>query len=496
MVLPPWMTARMLSTSALRFDAMSSDTLAVNESPLREKENRWLWKADPVVCLYQEANLHRTRISAGVLMLNSAKPLDFDLFKEAFRILKRKAMNFRVCLRSSGDEQWFCEYDPGYVDVRVLDMDTNYIEAMENSFREGFDSPDVPQWRVLLIPRSPDTPCAVPEIKEKYPYQYQYVIHPNHIFIDGTNTTLLMQAVVDILNDLISGKAVDETTQYGIFTNNDGLREHEVNLEAMFKNYPLRLNKVIRELPPKDKKLWLQQVFPPPIDAEPGTRHVKRLLDPAVLARFQKKSKAAGVTFNSSFVSLINAAIIDLLIEVGYVQDKYSISVNHLVNLRRYLRKTEEFIQGAYNYPLSHTTDVSSSLKDNFWENIKEFHKDLHARLKSGYLLEQKVAKKMTEPEISPKEYFKNPPPVIHDFGVSNIGDISAICPGTGEHVQITDIMSLNTVHHYIHMDLHSIISYRGRSRYSLSYATDYMSDEAANILADKIMSLFEDLSK
>lgn len=455
----------------------------------------WLWRANEETEFHNAADQFGTRIGLSVVTLNSAKPLYYDQVKQSFQIVQRKCRNLRIALQTRGNELWFRELIDADVDFKVLEEDTDVIEAMEKSCKEGFHSTDKAHWRVRLIPRSLDTSCALQDVKVDFPYQYDYFIHSNHILLDGINLAIFIQMSHTILDNVINGKSYPDIEEYGDYTEKNGLEELEEKIEKMFHENPKYLAKLVSEMPSPTKTLWLTKVYPRPEVEKPATKHISRMINSETLSKFKDKAKTAGITFNSAFVAMINAAFVDLMVEGDVLEKNYRLYVNHLINIRRYLGKTDTIPLGAYQYPLSHFSDVSVSVKENFWEYAGNYHRDLLSKLKSGTVLEQKVLKKLKRFSMSPMEFFQNPPPVVHDFSVSNVGDMTSFIPGIGKHVQVTDLQPYNVLHSLIHMQLHQIVTYRGHSRYTLSYDTSYMNDITANKVVDKVFYVLEELS-
>lgn len=378
----------------------------------------------------------------------------------------------------------------------MLDEGKDIVEEAARLSQQGFSYTEPSQWRVRLIPCGEDASCATPEVKADFPCQYDCLIITHHALCDGISTSTSIQSVLDILNDILSDRPVDDAEQIGEFSKATEIVALKSKIQEDLKRHPDRVEALKKTLPPPEKSLLLLEAFPPPAVATPSTRHVMRVVEPDVIHGFRTKSKKMGVTFNSSFVAVINTAITELAREAGIVRDSYKISSNHLVNLRRYMKSSRKLALGAYNICLSHSVDVDRDARETFWQNCRKINQELQDHLKFGVALEQKVASEISEEAVAPEDYFDNPRPVTHDFAVTNMGDLAKILPGLGRHVQISGLMSFNFIHRYIHMNLHQIFTFRGCSPYTISYATDYMTDETANKLADKVLSLLEDFSK
>lgn len=369
----------------------------------------------------------------------------------------------------------------------MLSEDTNSMEDFHRLCEQGF--PDGNTWVFRMIPRQKDAPCAMPEVKEDFPYQYDLHMTGHHGLSDGLSVSLLVKRMVELLNDVILGRHIsDELTSR--FLPREELWEIESRITKKLEEDPRRHDYVRETIP--DSTPLLLQAFPRPSVDRVTSRILSRTVDLEATQNFQKLCKAHGVTINSAFTAAINTAIVRLVQRSGISQQSYRIASNHLVSALRYLKQTPPDIMGGYALFLSHVSRMNHT--SNFWEYSKEVHRELKGALQSELPLEQKMASVMAQPNLA-EDWARNPPKVVHDYGITNIAHFPMPERRADDQVLVTNVSSTAMVHKYIHMVLFLVYTFRGRSNYAISYATDYIADETARMLADEVMSVYREVS-
>lgn len=182
--------------------------------------------------------------------------------------------------------------------------------------------------------------------------------------------------------------------------------------------------------------------------------------------------------------------------EAGITDDSYDMSVNLAINLRRYLEVRELPILGLHSATMASVLNMDKNVRDKFWNNCRIIQKVNSNLIKTGSAVEQNVVRELCLPRVSAEDFYKTPQPLTRDYGLSNLGNLDKLFPGTGKHVQITDVENYTAVHGFIYPYLIQTYSYRGNLEFSLSYATNCVTDEVANRLANKVMSIVADYGK
>ncbi|XP_064090183.1 uncharacterized protein LOC135204106 [Macrobrachium nipponense] len=364
---------------------------SVEEEEGGEEELRWLWKANEDTKLCQYANDFGTRIGMTVVTLTTSRPLEFPLFKRAFRIAQSKCLNLRVTLRSRGNDLWFCELLKPSLDVEELDENEDLFEVIERLSKQNYNCKNQPHWRIRLTPRKQGSSNVLENSKKDFPFQYDYIFQMNHILFDGMNLALVVDMAHKILDRLIEGESnFDGETGYG-YTENTGLEERERDVEMKLLEGEGYRELIAREMPPGGRIPWINKGYPKPGVHRSSTKHITRQIGQELLQKLSVKCKEAGVTFNSAFTAIINISLMQLMRSAGVDEDSYDIYSYQLVNLRRYLDNQEKTPGGAYHYPMTYCSRVNAADKENFWEYAKKCNEELQSKLKAGRPLEQKV---------------------------------------------------------------------------------------------------------
>lgn len=368
------------------------------------------------------------------------------------------------------------------------------MEEVAKVGEEGFlHTPGAP-WLVRLIPRDEDVPCAIPGARAHYPHQYDLIFTGHHAVANGVGAGMLVFSMMDLINDVMNGVAMEEE-EVGHVLEKDEIWDLEASVKQRLEEDPQRYEYVKQSIPSSSSTPLFLQAFPRPEDAPAASRHVVRSADPHVTANLQKKCKIHGVTLNSVISASINIAVMRLLKGAGMSRQSYRIVSSHAVNIARYLKRTPPVAIGGYGLLFSFASDVDADAQGSFWEYCKRVNQAMKESLRSGLPLEQKMLRRMMRPDASPEEEYKNMPPVVHDFGVTNVGSFPAVEPDPDDRIIITDAASYNVLHNFVHMNLFQVLTFRGRLVFSLSYATDYIANDTATSLADEVLLVLQEVS-
>lgn len=376
---------------------------------------------------------------------------------------------------------------------QVVEATSDHDDLLNSVCEAPFTDKSLVMWRARLLPHGSKISYPVTDIKDKFPYQYSFIYVFHHALGDGLDGAFMLQCFGNILNDVIAERTIseEELSEFTDKTDLHILRQKVIDTLAKDQN---RISLVRTTVPPPDHTPLLLTIFPKPDVTKRTTRHVTRIVNSSVLQPLQLKVQEMAVSFNSCLMALINVAIVEMAQKAGKEHTSYVISANILGSLRRYLKYSRKFQIGPFNMILSHSSNVDTNGKKYFWDYCKKLHEEVRSSLKSGLALEQAAVKEMDHPDKPVDEYFTNPLPVTHDYGISNLGTI----PGTthDEHVQMTQAFSVNMVHRFIHSNLHQIFIFRSQCYYTISYDTYYFSEESVNIIIDSILCLMETVTK
>lgn len=358
---------------------------------------------------------------------------------------------------------------------------------------------EAPLWSANLVSAPSDAPCRLEEVKVKYPHQYSLILRLHHSFVDGLCMSQITQRFVEILNQVIGGCPVDSSDQLGELASSEKLELVKRKIRKEFEEDPESLLAMQREIRACDSEPILLKAFPKP-GGEPSTAHVFKNIDSKLFRQFTTKCMAEGVTFTSGLQAVINTAMVEMIRDVGEVnqEESFDISINLATDIRRYVTKNPWTFHGLHARPSVHRVRTPLNVRDHFWDYTRSFHQTLTPLLRSGLALQQEVAREMMTdvPVISPQDYFATPPPVIRDYGLTSVGDLTAIIPGEGDHLQLTDIILSSAAHRYLYSMIHHIYTFRGHCPYSFSYDTSYISHDTANLLVEKMFAILPEVSQ
>ncbi|XP_063613324.1 uncharacterized protein LOC134786614 [Penaeus indicus] len=450
------------------------------------REFKWLWPAYREMEMFKAGHDIGCKQTGGRYRYNTVKPLDPGHVELALRHYQRKIPNCRCFFKERDGKLWVCE-DPN------PDIDFEYLEGVESSaiinehVSKPFFGDRTPTWRARLVPVPADAPCPMPEIKAAFPYQYDLVMMPHHSFVDGVSMSILTGKLVGLLNDVIAGRPINDEP-FGVYVNNKEINGIDKQIAQNFEKEPEKLELMKQEILACNTTPLLLKAFPPP-GGKPATKFVYQTVKQQSLASFTAKCKANGVTFNSGMEAVINTAIIEMAREAGVEGESHQISTHLATDLRRYMKRRSLPILGLHVRPTVHRMETPFDVRDNFWDYTRKLHQRLSLLLKSGEALQQSVVREMTLLQLHAAGT------VAHlDYGLTNVGDLTAVIPGVGEHLQQTDLAMIGCTHSFGFPMLHQIYTFRGHSPYTLAYDASYMAKETAVVLTDKILKLMHEL--
>lgn len=248
-----------------------------------------------------------------------------------------------------------------------------------------------PLWKARLIPVSDDAPNCLPEIKAAFPYQYDFVFLPHHAIADGTAMITILQTLVDLLNDVIAGKSIEDEP-IGVFMDNKEIIEMDTAIMRELEKDPKRLSALKQDVLACDITPIILKAFPPP-GGKPATRVVHRDVNTETLVRFRAACKANGVSFNSGFEAVINTALVEMMRDAGMPEKSYNISIKLATDLRRYMQRRSFPMLSLLARTSVHRMETPVDARDHFWEYARKLHQTISQHLKSKEVIEQDVVR-------------------------------------------------------------------------------------------------------
>lgn len=375
--------------------------------------------------------------------------------------------------------------------ITEADIDPTELQNKVSTTPFSYDSPAF--WRILFIPQNAHVPCPVPEVRDKFPYQYGCIGILHHALGDGIDSAIILPALWQILNNVIAGRPVSDE-EIGELTDKRDIHLLKQRVKENLKKNPNRADFVRSTMPHPKKTPLILKIFPKPGPTERTTKEIFHTVEPLLLQQVLSNVKMAGVTFNSCLMSAINVAIVELAHEAGEHQTEYEVSANILTQFRPYIKNTRKHQIGPFSTQLSYCSRLDKNTRRNFWQYCKKLHHEFITNLKSGMNLEQAAVREMDNPHRPVDDYFTNPQPVTHDYGLSNLG-IMAV-GARYENIQVTQVYPYNIIHSFIHSNIHQVLMIQDQCYYNINYDTHYFSDQSANTYIDRVLSVLEDAAK
>ncbi|XP_063588044.1 uncharacterized protein LOC134765361 [Penaeus indicus] len=459
-----------------------------------QEKAEWLWPVDDTQMLFVTGHDAGARFANPAMTLNSSAPLRVEDVEEALFQLQRKTPIYQVCMSERNGRLWWKKRDDLDINFKVVERGTDTLDVVNAMWDEGFER-DGPIWKSRLVPAGPHEPCPMPELQAAYPYQYNFMTCTHHAIGDGMSIVPLCQGFLDILNTILDGRQVDDKP-LGIFLSNEEIAAKDELIRKQLLEDPERLEGLKAEVLRANKAPTLHKAFPPPSVAKPETKHIINHLEGKIHDAFAERCKEAGVSFGSGIQAAINTAMVEMVRDAGVDDEYHDISVNLAADLRRYMERRPLHALGLHARTMASVTRTHKDTRQRFWEYAADLHREVGAQIKSGGILQQEVVRRMVMPKVDPKEFYVGSPKLIRDYGFSSLGDFAKVIPGTGKYVQMTNLLHFSAAHNFMYMNFHQVFTFRGRSMYFFCYATDQMSDETAQLLANKVFEIIAEVSK
>lgn len=190
------------------------------------------------------------------------------------------------------------------IDFKAVDT-SDQLKVQEELMNRQFNNSEGPLWCARLLQQDSCGSSTSPGLADAFPHSRSLVLANHHGIADGTTNNRMMNIFLQILDDVIAGKAIDDTEQLGELASGE---ETEALLETMKQKLNkdenlLKQTSVEMEKRHEAEKL-IPLAFPQPEDPNYTTKIVTENLDEETTTRFLRRCKQEGVTVNSGFVIL------------------------------------------------------------------------------------------------------------------------------------------------------------------------------------------------
>lgn len=491
----PVMAARRVVTSAapVTTEAATVERPIVAEVP--GMAEGWVYPLDDIQLMFDEGHRRGTRLSVPLLTLSSAAPLSAEVVQQAFTHLSRKSFLHQLCLREREGRRWWYRNKTLPIDFKVLEDQPDKLKMVDQLLQERFME-EAPLLKMRFIPAADDNVCPIPELQERFPYKYYLALISHHGIMDGTTSLTITQKFIDLLNDVVDGRPINDEILFGDFVSNEEILKQNLLIKEQLLKDPERLAELEKYIRRANKTPTLLKAFPRPENVQPASKQIMLPIQSDVLQNFMRNCKIAGVTFSTGFQALINTATVEMVRDAGVEDDSHDISINLSTDLRRHMKPRPSYTLGFHLRGMTSVVNTHKNVRQHFWEYARNYNQTLKKNLKSGLVLEEEVARQILMPRVSPTALYDGPFEVTRDYGISSMPKVQHGLSGEGKHVQLTNIRQSTNVHLCLYPQLHIVYIFRGSCIYTISYATDYIADDTANIFADRMISLIRHFSK
>ncbi|XP_042883007.1 uncharacterized protein LOC122260007 [Penaeus japonicus] len=457
-----------------------------------EAEKKWLWKATMWEKFFDVGQRYRTFMVGYQLTLATATPLLEDQVTTALSHLYRKTPNLRACYDERDGHTWLREMTQENIDFEMLPETASAAETLRRLRNNQYDSSRGPLWCAKLRPGPPSEGAAAERV-QGFPHLYTFFLGFHHGITDGTSTMKICGFLVQLLNDVISGKRVDDVEQLGVFISGERTQKIVDERVAAMKADPELLQKMINDSAAhKSPCSILNSTYRDAGEKEGNTMYLTRDLDVATTSAFVKKCRAESVTVNTAFAALASVAMTDLLALGGLEQDSYRIRGDHVVSVRRYWDVDASQYLGCHILPpMPISVETPRNVGDKFWDFARSLHKEILSELKAGAAIREEALKNFFMPEnVNIDDVFQQPesePVNTCDFCVSNMGDVTKLVTEGGDRVQATHVLRSVSIHRVPSNWSHLIHTFRGRFIYVLDYNTERVNTRMAETFCERI---------
>ncbi|XP_063606824.1 uncharacterized protein LOC134781500 [Penaeus indicus] len=438
---------------------------------------KWLWKKTAIESFYEPFG------TCYELTLVTRKPLLEEQFRCALSHFYRKVPNVRACFAERDGEMWLREMPQEKVDFELLPEDRSDEDIHSRLQNYDFNKQTGPLWCVKLRPEPDSSPDGVfREGVQGYPHMYSMYLGINHAITDGTSNSTMCGFIVQLLDDVLAGKEINDEEQLGTYIPDEKTQRALREQEALVNGDPELQSKLTREYQGLlERHSLVKTLFKGVGEEKARTLYVTRDLDEKDSAALFKRCRAEGITVNSAFTAIGNFAMVDLLAKGGLEQDTYSIRCDHVVNGRRYWKSDPSTYLGCHILPLLPTVfETPRNFNADFWNYAKSINEETQRKLKSATVLQMERIKTLVPkpPDFDPTFEF--------EYCITNMGDLTKNVTEGGDHVQVVNVNRTASLDKVPFIWANFLHSFRGRFINTLAYNTLYVDTEIVEFFFEK----------
>ncbi|XP_042869682.1 uncharacterized protein LOC122251665 [Penaeus japonicus] len=442
-----------------------------------ETKEKWLWKMTSTERFYEPFAI------CYQLTLVTRKPLLEEQVSRTLSHVYRKVPLLRTCFGERDGETWLREMPREIIDFEVLPEDKMDDDLHAQLQRYSFNKRTGPMWCVKLRPGPHFSPDGVfREEVQGFPHAYSLFFVINHAITDGTSNAYICGFLVQILEDVLAGKPINDTEQLGIFVSDERTKKVMQEQVAVMKGDPELQSNLVKDYQVlKGRYSLLKRVFKGVGEEKARSAILTRDLDAETTAAFIKRCRAEGVTVNSTFTAICNFALVDVLVYGGLEQDSYSIRSEHVLNARRYWKgDTSQYLGCHLTEPMHVIVEIPRDFNESFWDYARLTNEEFQTKLKSGAVLLKEAVKEL----VSESSDFD--PSFELEFGITNMGDVTKKVTEGGDHVQVVHVIRTAAVHNVPFIWANFVHTFRGHLTNTLVYNTLFVTPKIAELFFER----------
>ncbi|XP_069170846.1 uncharacterized protein [Procambarus clarkii] len=459
------------------------------------QEVKWLHPGDGRVEDMIAMNKHGTWRHCGYFTLHLEQPLEPQQYLQAVTHLRNKVQLLRTCFRLRDKEWWLCEMPTPTIDFQVVEG-SDPLKETQSLINMPTNLTDGPLWRVRLLSSTPEALPPRPEINKKFPYRNTVIFECQHAAIDGADIIMIIGWFHKIIDDMLSGKPIDDL-QFGQLADHSQTSEITQQIKSALENDPERLSSLIKLKKQEPATSVLIEAFGAPEPSQAETNYLENVfLNISDVDKFHAKCQSENISFNSGFTSVINTALVEVVMEAGFTRDAYNIRSRIPIDMRRYMKDySKTFLSGFHGAPMFQSISTPYNVKDHFWMYAKQYDVQFQNNLKKKSFIEDMIIERMLRPaDFSPEKFFANPQPITRDYLFTNMFKHLSRTYGVGKHVQLTDFKSYVNIHALDVTFICYLLKICEEIRFDVWYSSRGLTKNTAQNIVDRTVSVFSEI--
>ncbi|RXG54704.1 hypothetical protein Avbf_15206 [Armadillidium vulgare] len=388
-----------------------------------------------------------------------------------------------MSLQKENDEYWLYNMDEEKIPLQVL-KNIPIDDIFTQETHTSIDSSTGPLWRATYITNDDHK-------NESNNFKSNLMFTFDHVVADATTAFSICNSFLKVLDDVM-GDNVQKSYDFGQLS--DGQETEEITeqrIEYLKKN-PDYFNEIKAFLTKFDsQKIWLMDLFPAPKVSEKKTKYIFGEIDEETTGKLLKVFKSKGISFHSGFSSALNWVLMDMLIENGLPYEEIELPTEHAINMRRYWKNHSSIQLGSHVGLMKILSKTDKNIGANFWDYAKEFNKTLKSAIENMQVIDfnvQQVFSDFGGPQVDSSKLSESYLNKSY-YCSTNLGDLSSILQGRGNHVRIKSFKRGASGHCANYPFIPYFQTYEGRLIYSIAYSIHLVTDDLINLLVDKMVN-------